>query len=142
MIEHQPGVGRPEDAACQFSTLDRQQQVKHKSRKTFASITAACSMFACCMLYMDKLVCVYAAPAGDNKQRCPLHHFGSTVQVHNEGDMSGQSLARQRCSLPPGTRVLVQASPDAAFLCAQLSLHSLSAAVQSALWQQLELPDS
>ena len=145
-FEHQPGVGRPEDTACPCSTVKRQQQDIHKSRKTFASITAACSMFACCMLYMDKLVCVYAAPTGDNKQQCPLHHFGSMVHVKNGGEMSGQNMhkwnATKGCRLPPGTQALVQASPDAAVLCAQLSVHSLSAAVQSVLWQQLELPDS
>jgi len=62
------------------------------------------------------------------------------------GELPGQHVHRwnatKRCSLPPGTQALVQASPDAAVLCAQLSLHSLFAAVQSVLWQQLELPDS
>ncbi len=68
------------------------------------------------------------------------------VQVNNRGEMYSQNMhkwsATKRCRLPLGTRALVQASPDAAVLCAQLSLHFLAAAVRSVLWQQLKLPDS
>ncbi len=68
------------------------------------------------------------------------------AQKNSGGEMSGQTMhkwnATRGCRLPPGTQALAQASPDAAVLCAQLSLHSLSAAVQSVLWQRLELPDS
>lgn len=68
------------------------------------------------------------------------------VQVNSGGGMFGEDMhkwnATKGCRLPPGTWALVRASPDAAVLCAQLSRHSLSAAVQSVLWQQLELPDS
>ncbi len=73
-------------------------------------------------------------------------HCGSMAQDKNGRGIFGQDMHKWNATkgrrLPPGTRAVAQASPDAAVLCAQLSLHSPCAAAQSVLWQQLELPDS